>query len=52
MSQIQDKPSQPQDLALGVIDDEEDDFLLDAGGDAPKACPLDPDGKSECEACS
>lgn len=51
MSQTQQKPSQPQDLALGVMDDEEEDFLLGAGGEAPQACPLDPDGKGNCEAC-
>jgi hypothetical protein len=51
MSQTQEKPSQSQELALGVMNDDEDDFLLGADGEAPQACPLDPEGKGQCESC-
>lgn len=47
----QEKPVDNHDLNLGVMDDEDEDFLLGSGGEAPQACPLDPEGRDQCESC-
>lgn len=46
----QDKVADNNGLNLGVMDDEED-FLLGSDGEAPQACPLDPEGRDQCESC-
>ena len=47
----QHENTKPNEPFLGLMDDDGDDFLLSAEGEAPKACPLDPEGRDQCESC-